>query len=132
MFEHRSERRYVIRMFVFMVLYCAVLWPVARAARQGALPQGGLLYLAAAAPAIPVVGAIWAVLRYLSEEQDEYERFLRVHAFVWSTGIALAIMTVWGSLQQFAAAPPMPPSYPFFIFVVCLGIVQAVIRWRRR
>jgi cytochrome bd-type quinol oxidase subunit 2 len=131
-FQNSSERRYVIRMVIFMALYCAVLFPVAWASRRGAMPQGGLLYLAAAAPAIPVLGAIWAVLRYVAEEEDEYQRFLRIQAFVWSTGIALAIMTVWGSLQQFAAVPPMPPMYPFFILVVSLGLVQGVITWRRR
>ncbi|HWA91348.1 MAG TPA: hypothetical protein VG889_15030 [Rhizomicrobium sp.] len=128
----KSEWRYVVRMFVFMVLYVAVLWWVVAASHNGGLPDGALLYLAAAAPAIPILGAIWAVLRYLSEEEDEYRRFLRVKAFVWSTGIALAIMTVWGSLQQFAAVPPMPPMYPFFIFVVCLAIVQTATLARNR
>jgi len=128
----RTEKRYVVRMAVFMALYVAILWLVAGAFRRGEMPQGAWLYFAAAAPAVPVAGAIWAMLRYLVDEDDEYRRFLRMRAFLWSTGIALAIMTVWGSLQQFAHVPPMPAMYPFFIFIVCLGLAEGVISWRRR
>jgi Sec-independent protein secretion pathway component TatC len=55
-----------------------------------------------------------------------------VRAFVWATGIALAIMTAWGSLAQFAVAAPMLPLYPFSIFVVCLGVVQSISACRNR
>ena len=128
----KADRRYVLRMAVFMALYIAVLWTVARAAHQGALPHGVWLYLAALAPALPIMGAIWAVLRYVSEEEDEFKRFLRVRAFVWATGIALAIVTVWESLAQFAQVIPMQPLYPFSIFVACLGVVQSISACRNR
>jgi uncharacterized membrane protein len=115
-----------------MALYIAILWPVDWAARHGQMPTGIWLYLAAAAPALPVVGAIWAMMRFLVEEEDEYQRFRRVQGFIWATGLAIAIMTVWGFLENFAAVKPIPAMYPFFIFIVCVGLVQGISQcWRR-
>jgi hypothetical protein len=41
-------------------------------------------------------------------------------------------MTVWGFLQNFAAVQPIPAMYPFFIFMICLGLVQGISQWWRR
>jgi len=128
----RSEKRYLLRLAVFMALYVALLWPVNWAHRHGQMPEGWLLYAAAMAPALPVVGAIWAMLRFLSEEEDEYKRFVRVQAFIWATGLAIAVMTVWGFLEEFATVAPLPGMYPFFIFVISVGFVQGLFAWWRR
>ncbi|HVU20250.1 MAG TPA: hypothetical protein VHE09_05920 [Rhizomicrobium sp.] len=127
-----SGKRYLFRLAVCLTLYAALLFPVDWAAHHGRMPAGFWLYLAAAAPALPVLGVIWAMLRYLSEEEDEYQRFHRVQGFIWATGLALAVMTVWGFLENFAAVRPLPAMYPFFIFMVCLGLVQGVSQWWRR
>ncbi len=124
-----SERRYLLRMAVFMALYVALLYPVNWAAHHGRMPGGIWLYAAAALPALPVLGAIWAMLRFLSDEEDEYKRFLRVRAFIWGTGVAVAIMTVWGFLEDLAKVQPLPSLYPFFIFIVCVGFAQGVSSW---
>ena len=128
----KSEKRYLWRLAGFMGLYIAILWPVDWAAHRGQMPTGYWLYLAAAAPALPVVGAIWAMMRFLIEEEDEYQRFRRVQSFIWATGLAIAIMTVWGFLENFAAVKPLPAMYPFFIFIICVGFVQGISQcWRR-
>jgi hypothetical protein len=124
-----SERRYLIRMAIFMALYVALLYPVNWALHHGQMPTGYGLYAAAILPALPVLGAIWAMLRFLTEEEDEYKRFLRVRAFIWGTGLAVAIMTVWGFLEDLAKVQPLPGMYPFFIFVVCVGFAQGIGAW---
>ena len=68
------------------------------------------------------------MLRFLTEEEDEYKRFLRVRAFIWG-GVAIAIMTVWGFLEDLAKVQPLPGMYPFFIFVVCVGFAQGISAW---
>ena len=127
-----SERRYVVRLAIFMALYAALLYPVNWALHHGRAPSGYWLYAAAVLPAIPVLGAIWAMLRFLSEEEDEYKRFVRVQNFIWATGLSIAIMTVWGFLEDLAHIPPLPAMYPFLIFVVCVGLVQGVAEMVRR
>lgn len=128
----RSEKRYVLRLAIFMSLYIALLWPVTWATRHGHVPQGWPLYAAAMTPALPVLGAIWAMLRFLSEEEDEYRRFIRVQAFIWGAGLAVAVMTAWGFLEEFAKVAPMPPMYPFLIFVCAIGFAQGIGAWWRR
>ena len=125
----KSEKRYLLRLAVFMALYVALLWPVNWAHRHDAMPQVPWLYLAAITPALPVLGAIWAMLRFLSEEEDEYRRYLRVRGFIWATGLAIGIMTVWGFLQEFAQVAPLPGMYPFFVFIVSVGFVQGLVAW---
>jgi hypothetical protein len=132
MWKAPSERRYLVRLAVFMLLYIALLYPVNWASRHGAMPAGAWLYVVAALPALPVLGAIWAMLRFLGEEEDEYRRFLRVRSFIWATGLAIAIMTVWGFLEDFAHVAPIPGAYPFFIFVICVGFVQGLTEIRHK
>lgn len=131
-FRTPSGKRYLLRLAIFFALYAALLFPVDWATRTGHMPTGYLLYAVAAAPALPILGVIWAMLRYLSEEEDEYQRFHRVQAFIWASGLALAVMTVWGFLENFAKVPPLPAMYPFFIFMVCLGLVQGISQLLRR
>lgn len=128
----KSEKRYLVRLAISMALYLAILYPVVWAAHHGRMPTGYWLYLAAAAPALPVLGAIWAMMRFLSEEEDEYKRFLRVQSFIWATGLAIGIMTVWGFLENFAGVQPLPGLYPFFIFIVCVGFVQGISEMLRK
>lgn len=128
----RSERRYLIRLAIFMTLYVALLYPVNWLVHHGGMPGGYWLYATAALPALPVLGAIWAMLRFLSEEEDEYKRFLRVQSFIWGTGLAVAIMTVWGFLVELAKVEPMPAMYPFFVFIVCVGFAQGIVEMVRR
>ena len=128
----RSEKRYIVRLAVLMGLYIALLWPVNWVHRHGTMPGAPLLYLVAVAPALPVLGAIWAMLRFLSEEEDEYRRYLRVRAFIWGTGLAIAVMTVWGFLEEFAHVEPLPGMYPFFIFIISVGFVQGLVAWWAR
>jgi hypothetical protein len=127
-----SEKRYLLRLAIFMALYVALLYPVNWAAHHGHMPTGVWLYAAAVLPALPVLGAIWAMMRFLIEEEDEYKRFLRVRSFIWATGLAIAIMTVWGFLEDLAKVPPLPPMYPFFIFLACVGVVHGLTEALRR
>jgi uncharacterized membrane protein len=72
------------------------------------------------------------MLRFLVEEEDEYKRFVRVQSFIWATGLAIAIMTVWGFLEDLAKVQPLPGMYPFFIFIVCVGLVQGITEMLRK
>lgn len=125
-------RRYMIRFGVAMASYVVVLVAVDYAIRNGMAPPKPWLYLVAVAPAIPVAGVIVIVLRYLIEEEDEYQRMLNVRAYVGATGLTLTICTGWGFLQDFAGLPTISLTHVFMLFCACQGLAMGWTRWRRR
>ena len=62
---------------------------------------GGLAYVVAVLPALPIIGIFAAIGRYLVEEQDEYVRMLMVRQTLWASGFALSLATIWGFLENF-------------------------------
>ena len=127
-----ARRRYYVRLAGFVALYLVVLIPVIWAYNEGRWPEPPWSYLAAAAPALPAFGVIWAILRYVIEEEDEFLRFLHLRATLGATGLTLAGCTVWGFLSQFAQVPPGSMSHVFTIFVASLFPALAWTHWRAR
>ena len=97
-----SWRRYMLRFGAAMAAYVAVLMPVDYLAHRGMMPAKPWRYLVALAPAIPVGLVVLIVLRYLQEEEDEYQRMLNIRAYVAATGLTLTVCTAWGFPQDFA------------------------------
>ena len=121
-----AAKRYLLRLGGSMGLYLIVLAVTVRWFRSDTPPEGTLKYALAAAPGVPVLGAIWAMGRYIVELPDEYQRLRLAVACLWATGLTLAVCTVWGFLENFAGVVA-PPLYGVFImFMVFLGLVQGV------
>ena len=108
-----ANRRYVQRMAGAMVAYLAILWTVGTIYHHGAMPQGPIRYLIAGAPALPVFFAIWAMMRFSAEEEDEYQRFLHNRAIIAALGLTLSVCVVWGLLQSYAGVGPVNLIYVF-------------------
>ena len=128
----RARRRYHIGLGVSLAVYVALLVPVDIAARRGLLPAGGVGDVVAALPALAVAGVIWSILRYLSEEEDEYRRLLMAKAFIAATGLTLVITTAWGFVQNFAGAPMVSLMYVFVLFIACQAVAGTIVQWRAR
>jgi hypothetical protein len=127
-----SWRRYMVRFLSAMGAYIAVLLPVDYGARHGLLPGKPWLYLVALAPAIPVAAVVLVMLRYLQEEEDEYQRMLSVRAYIAATGLTLTVCTGWGFLQDFAGLPTISLHHVFVLFCVCQGVTTGWTRLRGR
>jgi hypothetical protein len=115
-----------------MGAYVGVLFAVDAVVRRGLAPAKPWLYLVAAAPAVPVAAVILIVLRYLQEEEDEYQRVLAMRAYVAATGLTLTVTTAWGFLQDFAGLPQISLTHVFVIFCVCQGLATVWTRLRSR
>lgn len=100
-----AMRRYLVRLFVLMSAYIAILIG-AKLAFPLAPPRGVLAYALALAPAVPLIGVFWAVFRLLVEEGDEYIRLLLVRQALFATAVCLVVMTVWEWLQNFDLVAP--------------------------
>jgi hypothetical protein len=127
-----SWRRYMLRFTVAMAGYVAVLLAVDYAIRGGLAPPKPWLYLVAVAPAVPVAAVVVIVLRYLLEEEDEYQRMLSIKAYVLATGLTLTVCTGWGFLQDFAGLPQISLTHVFMLFCVCQGLTTGWTRVRGR
>ncbi len=124
-------RRYMARFMPAMLAYAVLLGPAVNF-YQEAKPTGLLAWAVALAPALPVLFAIWAILAYLNEEDDEFQRGLQVRAFVLATGLMMALSTTWGFLEMFSLAPHVPLWAVFPGWAVCLLPAQLVVRWKWR
>ena len=92
--------RYNWRLIWLSLLYAAFLLPAVYGFKHHLIP-GGLRYVVAVLPALPIIGLFVAMGRYLVEEQDEYVRMLRVREMLWAMGFTLSCATIWGFLDNF-------------------------------
>jgi hypothetical protein len=122
-------KRYRRRLAVAMIAYCVVLIGSLSLLRGGKL-VGPLLWIVAAAPAIPILGVLAVMGLYLKEEPDEFERAVQVEAMLWGLGAVLAVTTVWGFLSNAGVVPAPPLFLVFPLFCLSWGISQPFIRRR--
>ena len=118
MSQSPAVRRYLVRLFVLMAIYLVVLFAAVWTFRHGP-PLGLLAWPLAIAPALPIVGVFWAVMRLLVEEKDEYLRMLFVRQALIATAFCLTVTTIWEFLQNFDLVPAGNGGFgaAFFWFV---------------
>ena len=92
--------------------------------------HGPFLWFLAVLPGLPILYLLWAMGRYLAEEQDEYLRMRAVQSALWATGLLLGSATVWGFLESFALVPHVPSWAAVPVWAVGLGLGTFVNRWR--
>lgn len=126
-----AAQRYILRLASMMVVYIAVVF-LSRWSFQYLHPTGLLVYLLAILPALPMVGSLVVVGLYIADESDEFERSIVVKSVLWGLGGALAVSTVWGSLENFAQAPHRSSFYSYLFFWIFMAISGVVIRLRYR
>ena len=100
-----AAKRYTRRLAVLMAIYLVTLFTAVWLFRHDQV-SAPLTWPLAIAPAIPVIGVFWAVMRFIVEEKDEFIRLLIVRQCLVATGFCLTIMTVWEFLQNFELVPP--------------------------
>jgi hypothetical protein len=128
----KPARTYLIRFTPLMIAYVVILAGVDWLFAHGHAPAGPLRYLLAAAPGLPVVGVIWAMGAYVAAEPDEFARSVMVQAMLWGLGVTLSVTTVWGFMENFAAAPHLDLYLVFPLFMIAFGIAQPLVRARYR
>lgn len=88
-------------------------------------------FVAAIAAVLPIGGVIYALLRYLIRETDEYQRLLLTRAALIAAGVTLFGVTLWGLLELYVGAPHMPLSMALAPFCVVFAIANWWIRVRQ-
>ena len=116
--KNPAVKRYIVRVATLMTLYLVALFTAKWIFNNGAV-EGPLAYALAIAPALPLIGVFWAVMRYITEESDEYLRMLVVRQCLFATGFCLTIVTIWQWLQNFDLVQPGNGGFgaAFFWFI---------------
>jgi len=117
-YKSPATRRYLIRMIVLMSLYVVLIFAAGWTFRHTDI-AGLPAYALAIAPALPLIGVFWAVMRLLVEEPDEFIRMLQVRQALFATGFCLTVMTIWEFLQNYDLVPPGNGGFgaAFFWFI---------------
>jgi hypothetical protein len=110
------------------ILFAALAATVFRQLHPAGIPA----YLVAILPGLPIVGAIVGTGLYLAEEKDEFQRNLLVQALLGGIGGTLALVTIWGYLEDFAKAPRLDLILVYAVFWGFAGISYGVVRQRYR
>jgi hypothetical protein len=95
-------------------------------------PHGGVSYLAAVLPAVPIIGALVYTGVYLGEEKDEFQRNVLVQSLLGGTGGILSVITAWGYMEDFAHAPHLDLIWMYPLFWVFAGVSYGLVKARYR
>ena len=121
-----AHKRYVVRTLAFMSGYVAVNVAAIFGAFDDIASPVAAWGLALTVSA-PVIGQIWATLS-LMRESDEFVRAVVAKQFILAAGLAMAISSVWGFGESYAAAPHIPAWIIYPLFWACFGVVAPFIR----
>lgn len=91
-----------------------------------------LAFALAMLPVLPIFGMIWAMARYLIEEQDEYLRHRAAMASLAGLGLLLAVASFWGFLETFGIVPHAEGWWALPIWAVGMGVSQGWMSHRDR
>lgn len=122
----RAVQRYNRRSMIWSFAYALLLF-AAIGGRKALMSHGmgdsPVLWVLAVLPALPLLYLLWAMSRYLVEEQDEYLRMRAVNSALFATGLLLAVATVWGFLGTFRLVPQAPgwAAVPIWAVGMALG-----------
>jgi hypothetical protein len=127
MAQSAASKRYNLRVLWLGLAYAALLIG-ANLAFNRQLLGGPMMWLAAIAPALPIIGIFGAIGRYLVEEQDEYVRMLMVRQTLWASGFAISVATIWGFVESFGLAGHVDSYYIAVLWFGGLGLGACINR----
>lgn len=128
MFSTPAVRRYTRSILLLSVAYALILFGTVGFFRNHPGIADPSAYLIAALPALPIVGMVAVIGRYLVEEKDEYLRMLMARQALLATGLTLAIATVWGFVEDAGLAPHVPAFYVAVLWFAGFGVGACVNR----
>ena len=121
-----AHKRYAIRTIAFMSGYVVVNVAAIFGAFDDIASPVAAWALALTVSA-PVIGQIWATLS-LMRESDEFVRAVVAKQFVLASGLAMAVASVWGFGESYAAAPHIPAWIIYPLFWACFGLIAPFVK----
>ena len=129
MTPQRATRRYTRDFWIAIAVYVVLIFAVPLAIRHAQI-AAPLLWVLSVAPALPLLGVIYLVARYLCET-DEYQRAMQTRRMLGALGAMLGLCTVYGFAEAFAGAPHFELFLVFPLFCALYGS-SCVFIWSAR
>ena len=125
-------QRWTLRAFTINFLLLVALSTFARMVFEHSHPGKAIIYMLSSLPAIPVVGMVAVIGRYLSRETDEFVRMLATHSLLWALGVTMVADTILGALNQYNFLPGLLPVLNIELFWITALIALHIQLWRNR
>jgi cell division septal protein FtsQ len=123
-----ARKRYVAWFFPMMLTYVGAVLGVTWLFNTQP-PPAPLSYLFALIPAIPIIGVIAIIGRYLAEETDEFVRMRQAISLLVAVGVTLSFCAVWGFLEIYADVPKIGLFNVVWMFFGAQLIGSAITSW---
>ena len=123
-----ARRRYLARFTPMMVAYVASVMGVTWVFNNQP-PEGVLKYALAILPALPILGVIAIMGRYLVEETDEFVRMRHAMVLLVSIGLTLSFCAAWGFLEIYAGVPAIGLFNVVWGFFGAQLISSPIVNW---
>jgi hypothetical protein len=123
-----AKKRYIAWFIPTMLTYVAAVAGVTWLFNTQP-PAPPISYLFALAPALPVLGLIAVIGRYLVQETDEFVRLRLVISLLIALGFTLSFCAGWGFLEIYAGVPKIGLFNVVWIFFGAQLIGSAVTSW---
>ncbi len=85
---------------------------------------------AAVGATLSICGLVYALLRYLTRETDEYQRVLLMRAALIAAALTFLTLTAWGLFELYVGAPQFPVALALAPFCVFFAIANWWVRGR--
>jgi hypothetical protein len=128
---NQAVKRYNQRFFATMPFYVGFLLGTIYVLKHNH-PGPIATVLLSILPSLPILAIILIVGLYIKEETDEFLRSVYLQALLWTTGVTLAVSSVWGFLEMFSHLPHIPIFYTFPAFWFLFGICYPLVRLQYR
>ena len=123
--QRRMRQRAIPVLVCYFVFFFAVWWLF-----EHHRVHGAFAFVLAAIPALPLIGAIVLIGRYLHEESDEFKRAVMVEAILWGAGLTMVVTTLWGFIELFNPILRLSAIWVFTLFCVMVVISKFLVRRR--
>jgi hypothetical protein len=127
----RAEKHYNRRVVWLSLAYAVLLMGSIYWLKHHAA-HGGIDYLVAILPALPLIGIFAALGRYFVEEGDEYRRMLTIRQALIATGFTLSVGTIYGFLESAELVDRIDSFYIACLWFFGLGVGSLVNRITER
>jgi hypothetical protein len=91
-----------------------------------------VLYALALLSAIPVIGIIVTIGKYLATEKDEFIRNMVTQALLWGLGVMMVVESIYAFLAVYAWAARPLLIMNIDIFFVAAAIAFRILMWRHQ
>ena len=123
-----AQRRYLVRFWPIIGLYVVTVLGVTWLFNNQP-PEGPIKFVIAVLPALPIIGVLYVMGRYLVEEQDEFLRLQLVIGLLIATGLTLSFCAVWGFLEIYHLVPVIGVFDISWGYFAAMGLGRLLVKW---